>query len=318
MSQVTPSHVFGPVPSRRLGRSLGIDLVPYKTCTYDCVYCQLGRTTEKTTRRREFYPPGEIISDVRRVLAQGPEPDYVTLAGSGEPTLYQPLDEIIAAIKQLTLAPVVVLTNGSLLHDPQVRAEIAGADVLMPSLDAGDDVLYQRLNRPHPDLTFESLVEGLVTARQEFVGRYWLEVMLLAGLNAEPEALEKIAAAVARINPDQVQLNTVARPPAESWAEAVDPDRLPACAARLGSNCEVIVDQAPQTQSPEQEGNREDVLALLQRRPCRLEDIAHGLKLHRNAVTKYLGQLLRAGDITREERGGEQFYRAQAEPPAQT
>lgn len=316
MSEMTPTHVFGPVPSRRLGRSLGIDLVPFKTCTYDCVYCQLGRTTEKTTRRREFFPPGEIIADVRRTLAQGPEPDYVTLAGSGEPTLYQPLDEIIAAVKRLTAAPVVVLTNGSLLHDSQVRAEIAGADVLMPSLDAGEDMVYQQLNRPHPELTFESLVEGLVTARQEFAGRYWLEVMLLAGLNAEPEALEKIAAAVARIKPDQVQLNTVARPPAESWAEAVEASRLQACAARLGPNCEVIVDHGPETEPPDQEGTREAVLALLQRRPCRLEDFARGLKLHRNAVTKYLGQLLRAGVITQEQRGQDQFYRAQAEPPA--
>jgi wyosine [tRNA(Phe)-imidazoG37] synthetase (radical SAM superfamily) len=288
-------------------------LTPFKTCTYDCIYCQLGRTTEQTTRRREFFPPGEIIADVRQALSQGPQPDHVTLAGSGEPTLYQPLDEIIAAIKRLTSAPVVVLTNGSLLHDPQVRAEIAGADVLMPSLDAASEELYQKINRPHPELPLARVLAGLRAARQEFAGRYWLEVMLLEGLSAEPQAIEELAAEVSRIQPDQVQLNTVARPPAESWAEAVSAARLQACAARLGQSCTVITDHAPEAELPDHEGTREAVLALLQRRPCRLEDIAQGLNLHRNAVTKYLSQLLRAGAITQEQQAGVPFYRAPAD-----
>lgn len=153
-------HVFGPVPSRRLGRSLGVDLVPFKTCTYDCIYCQVGRTTCKTMERKEWVPMDLVLDELEGKLAC--RPDYVTLSGSGEPTLHSRLGEIIEQIQAMTDVPVAVLTNGWLLWQPQVRAELALADMVLPSLDAGDPTKFNFINRPHPSLSFDRVVEGLI------------------------------------------------------------------------------------------------------------------------------------------------------------
>jgi len=165
-------HVFGPVPSRRLGRSLGVDLVPYKTCTFDCIYCQLGCTTDKTIDRREWVPLGDLLEDVKAALVR--EPDYVTLSGSGEPTLYARLGELIAGIRSMTSVPVAVLTNGSLFWKPEVRKELLQADLVVPSLDAGTERSYLQVNRPHSEVTFERLIEGLEAFGREYAGQLWL------------------------------------------------------------------------------------------------------------------------------------------------
>lgn len=303
-------YVFGPVPSRRLGRSLGLDLVPFKTCTYDCVYCQLGRTTKKTTERREYVPLGEVLQELENTLQTGPAPDYLTLAGSGEPTLFRPLDALLAGIKGITAVPVVVLTNGSLLWDPQVRAELAQAEVIMPSLDAGTDELYQVINRPHGDVTFERLVEGLVAFRQEFAGAYWLEVMLVAGLTDQPEAVAALAEVARRIDPDRLYLNTAVRPPAESWVKPAPAGALERCAAALGPKCEIIADYSATQAKEDVAGSEAAVLALLRRRPCRLVDLSDGLGRHRNEVLKYLGHLLRTGQVRGREVDGQTYYSA--------
>lgn len=162
-------HVFGPVPSRRLGRSLGVDLVPLKVCSYACIYCQLGRTTKKTVERKEWVPTARVLDELKRKLAT--RPDYITFSGSGEPTLHSALGKIIEQIKSMTKTPVAVLTNGSLLWQPEVRTELALADVVMPSLDVGDDLFFQTVNRPHPEITFEKLLSGLEQFRREFSGQ---------------------------------------------------------------------------------------------------------------------------------------------------
>ena len=158
-------HVFGPVPSRRLGRSLGVDLVPFKVCTYDCIYCQLGRTTCKTTERKEWVPLNEVCASLRDTLDT--KPDFITLSGSGEPTLFSRPGELIRSIKDLTDVPVAVLTNGSLLSVPEVRAGLLEADLVVPSLDAGNERLFRIVNRPHEDIAFDRMVEGLIAFRQE-------------------------------------------------------------------------------------------------------------------------------------------------------
>jgi len=303
-------HIFGPVPSRRLGRSLGVDLVPFKTCTYDCVYCQLGRTTDKTVCRREYVPLAGILQELESALGTGTPPDYLTLAGSGEPTLFRPLDKLLAGIKRITDVPVVILTNGSLLWDPQVRAELALADVIMPSLDAGDDELFQRVNRPHAEVTFERLVEGLIAFRREFAGAYWLEVMLLAGLTDQPAAVQALAAVAREIDPDRIYLNTAVRPPAESWAKPVSTEALEVAAAALGPRSQIIAEYESSASGPASEETGEAVLALLRRRPCRLEDLANGLGLHRNEIVKYLGHLQQAGQISSQVRGEQTYYSA--------
>lgn len=302
--------MFGPVPSRRLGRSLGVDLVPYKTCSYDCVYCQLGRTSDLTLTRREYVPLEATLQELATRLAEGPAPDYITLSGSGEPTLYEPLAALIAGIKRLTAVPVAVLTNGSLLWLPEVRSALAAADLVVPSLDAGEEKLFRAVNRPHPGVSFVDMTAGLVEFTHGFPGRVWLEVFLLAGLTAAPEQVRLMGELIARIEPDRVQLNTVARPPAEPWAQAASPEELAAAQAVFGEHCDVVGDYAAATPEGSGGGSGEQaVLALLQRRPCRLDDLAAGLGLHRNELVKHLEHLLKAGALETELRGTETHYK---------
>ncbi len=312
MQTEQPQYVFGPVPSRRLGRSLGIDLVPFKTCTYDCIYCQLGRTTHKTVDRAEYVPLDAVVAEVSRKLKEGPAPDYVTLSGSGEPTLHSRLAEVISAIKRVTTTPVAVLTNGSLFWQAEVREALNEADLVVPSLDAGSPALFQRVNRPHPEVTFERMVAGLQEFRREFAKQIWLEVFLLEGLTAIPTELVRIAEIAATISPDRLQLNSVARPPAEDYARGVSLQTLRGYAGAFGERAEVIMDYEPATQGEQSHADEEEVTALLRRRPCRVEDLAQGLGLHRNEVLKYLGHLLRAGEVTGAVAHGYTYYRARS------
>ena len=301
------SHVFGPVPSRRLGRSLGVDLVPFKTCSYDCIYCQLGRTTCKTVERKEWVPLDEVIAQVRDKLVTAP--DYITLSGSGEPTLYSRLGELIASIKGMTKTPVAVLTNGSLLWKKDVQDGLAEADLVVPSLDAGDDRLFQKVNRPHPSITFEQMAEGLIAFRSRFTKAFWLEVFLLGGMTAVPAEVDKIAKLVERLRPDRVQLNTVTRPPAEDFALPVSREDMEAFAARLGQSAEVIADFRAVHRKSEFTAKRDDVLDTLRRRPCTVDDIAEGLGMHANEAIKYVTELLERGDIAAETTGERTYYK---------
>jgi len=282
-------YVFGPVPSRRLGRSLGVDLVPFKTCSYDCIYCQLGRTTSKTIDRREWVPLAEVVDEVQKRLSS--EPDYITLSGSGEPTLHGRVGELIARIKEITDIPVAVLTNGSLLWQADVRQQLLGADLVVPSLDAGDESMFRLVNRPHQGVSFEQMLAGLIGFRRQFRGEYWLEVFILGAYTSIPAELSKLAECVGRIRPDRVQLNTVTRPPAEKHAVGVSPERLAEFRSVFQPPAEVIADFRDVHREPEFAAGREEILAMLRRRPCSVDDIAGGLGMHRNEVIKYLEEL---------------------------
>jgi wyosine [tRNA(Phe)-imidazoG37] synthetase (radical SAM superfamily) len=283
-------YIYGPVPSRRLGRSLGIDLVPFKACTYDCIYCQLGRTTNKTIERREWSPPDEIIDALPDNL--GRDPDYITLSGSGEPTLYSRIGDLIERVHSLTDIPVAVLTNGSLLWKKELRRQIEGADLVIPSLDAGDGRMFRAVNRPHPEITFEKMLEGLISFREEFRGACWLEVFILAGHTAIEEEARKLANCVDRIKPDRVQLNTVTRPPAEDYAVSAGRARLEELAALFNPRAEVIAEYSGVYGEYDFAATEESVLQLLRRRPCTIEDISGGLGIHRNEAIKYAEKLL--------------------------
>jgi wyosine [tRNA(Phe)-imidazoG37] synthetase (radical SAM superfamily) len=196
-------YVFGPVPSRRLGRSLGIDLVPFKTCTYDCIYCQLGRTTCKTLERKEWVPLDMVVDELRQRLDS--RPDYITLSGSGEPTLFSRVDKLVDRIKQITTIPIAVLTNGSLLADKDVQRQLFKADVVLPSLDAGNDALFRLVNRPHEEISFERMLGGLIDFRRRFAGQYWLEVFVVASYSAIEAELAALRHCVDLIKPDAPQ-----------------------------------------------------------------------------------------------------------------
>jgi wyosine [tRNA(Phe)-imidazoG37] synthetase (radical SAM superfamily) len=308
------THVFGPVPSRRLGRSLGVDLVPYKTCSYDCVYCQLGRTTDKTVVRREYVPLDDVVADLVDKLPT--LPDYITMSGSGEPTLYSRLGELIERIHGLTDIPVAVLTNGSLLWDPEVRAQVAKADLVVPSLDAGSASLFRFVNRPHPAIDFEQMVDGLVSLRRESKAEYWLEVFILGGYTSLPTEARRIARIARKISPDRVQLNTVTRPPAEDFAAPVDHVRLEELAAFFDPPAEVIADYRGVHDLPEFGATRADVLDLISRRPCSLDDVAEGLGLQRNEAIKHIEALDAQGLLEKRRVEGRLFYSAVADPEA--
>jgi wyosine [tRNA(Phe)-imidazoG37] synthetase (radical SAM superfamily) len=303
-------HVFGPVPSRRLGRSLGVDLVPFKTCTFDCIYCQLGRTTCHSVERQEWAPTNAVLDELKRKLAC--RPDYITLSGSGEPTLHSALGEIIEHIQALTDVPVAVLTNGSLLWQPQVRAELAQADVVLPSLDAGDAAKFDFINRPHPSLAFGQVIEGLIEFRREFTGRYWLEVFLLAGYTAILADVDRLAALVKKIRPDRVQLNTVARPPAEEFALGVAPEELARLARRFSPRAEVVAERPSRLAHKSRKPDARAVLELLRRRPCTAGDLARGLGVNRLEILKRLEALVGRGEIETSRHEGENYYRAGA------
>lgn len=306
-------HVFGPVPSRRLGRSLGVDLVPFKTCTYDCVYCQLGRTTCKTVRRKCYVPLGNVVKEVKIALAAGLRPDVITLAGSGEPTLHAGLGELISAIKQLTDIPVAVLTNGSLLWKRTVRTALAAADIVIPSLDAGDETLFRYVNRPHPSISFGRMVEGLMAFGRGYTGRVWLEVFLLGGVTGLETEVAKIARVARRIAPERVQLNTVARPPAENFALPVPREQLERFAAMFGVPTEVVADYHGSQARAAVAVYSDSVFGLLRRRPCTAGEIAAGLGLHNTEVLKCLAVLMRDGSVAAQMESGQLCYRVPAD-----
>jgi wyosine [tRNA(Phe)-imidazoG37] synthetase (radical SAM superfamily) len=300
------NYIFGPVPSRRLGRSLGIDLVPYKTCSYDCIYCQLGRTTCKTIERKEWVPLDTVLSELERKLPL--QPDYITLSGSGEPTLYSRLDELIDRIKGMTDIPVAILTNGSLLWQDEVQHQLTAADLVIPSLDAGNPTAFHLVNRPHETLSFERMLSGLIAFRRHFHGQYWLEVLLVGAFtDFEPE-LAAIRACVAKIEPDRVLLNTVTRPPAEDHAIAVPRERLAELAATFSPSAEVLEDLHSSSSTQQATANREDILGLLARRPCTIDDIAIGLGMHKVEVLKHIELLVADGLIKPWTNGKQQVY----------
>jgi wyosine [tRNA(Phe)-imidazoG37] synthetase (radical SAM superfamily) len=218
-------YTYGPVPSRRLGRSLGISPIPPKTCTYSCVYCQLGRTNHLRVARESFFPKEEILAEIGERLGDS-EVDFITFVGDGEPTLYLDIGWLIRQCKERYHKPTAVITNGSLFYQPDVRQDLLAADVVLPSLDAGNERLFQLINRPHGDLDFKTIVRGLIDFRQEYSGGFWLEVMLIAGINDTEEALQEIREVVKEIRPDRLYIVTPIRPPAESWIHPPTPESI--------------------------------------------------------------------------------------------
>jgi wyosine [tRNA(Phe)-imidazoG37] synthetase (radical SAM superfamily) len=302
--------LYGPVPSRRLGRSLGIDIVPLKVCTLDCVYCQLGRTTKKTIERKDYVPVEAVLSELRDALKKGLEADFITISGSGEPTLNSRLGELIDGVKKMTSIPVAIMTNGTLLYREDVRADCAKADVVVPSLDAGDEASFQKVNRPHRDISIEKLVDGLTSFRKEFTGQIWLEVFLVEGLNTDIAEIDKINGLIKRIRPDKVQLNTAVRPTADPAIKKVDAEKLQTIAHLIGLRCEVIADFPLLHSDKRMHSAAEDILSMLKRRPCSLDDICSGLGIHRNEALKHITELQQRKLIDSEVKNGRTFFKA--------
>ena len=290
-------YIYGPVPSRRLGFSLGIDVIPPKTCTLDCIYCQLGPTSDKTLRRNKYFSPDEILSQIKKKISSGQKVDYITFSGSGEPTLNTNLGKLIREIKKFTTIPVAVLTNGSLFIQKGVRKALMAADLVVPSLDAASQDTFEKINRPCSPLKIEEIINGLRTFRREYKGLMWLEVMLVKGVNDSPDHIQKLKEAISRIEPDKIQLNTVIRPPAERTAHPLNPEELEKIKKIFGKNCEIIAEFDKKAQESLAENLELAILAMVQRRPVTLSDISTSLGRHRNEILKYLNLLLEQGKI---------------------
>ncbi len=304
-------YLFGPVPSRRLGLSLGVDIVPLKTCTQNCLYCQLGIDGIVTLERKPFVPIDDVVEELKAKIESPLAADYITVSGSGEPTLNSQMGVLIDKIKQITDIPVAVITNGTLLGDPAVRADCSKADVVLPSLDAGDAETFNKINRPHKDINFDGFVEGLCAFRAEYAGQIWLEVFFCEGVNTGPGQIERISELVQRIGADKVHLNTVVRPPADGAAVCVTPEKLASIAAQLGPNAEVVADFRSETAAAETTlyPAGEQILAVLARRPCTLDDMCQSMGLARGEVVKNLAFLERNGLVTSQRTEGRLFYK---------
>ncbi len=237
-------YIYGPVNSRRLGLSLGLSLTPHKVCDFDCVYCQLGRTLERSLERKEYLKIDEIVAEVNSWIANNPESvkslSFITLSGSGEPTLNSGIGLLIDSLKKIIAVPVAVITNSSLLADEQVRRQISGADLIVPSLDAVTEEAFQKIDRPAEGVNLLEIIEGLVNLRKEFKGRIWLEVMLVKGVNDNLAHTRRLKEVIERINPDKVQLNSPVRCTAEENVEPLDAKHLERIKELLGEKCEIV------------------------------------------------------------------------------
>ncbi len=289
--------VYGPVLSRRLGRSLGIDILPPKTCNLDCVYCQLGPTTKRVEQRRPYFRVTEILEAVKSKLASCPKPDYLTFSGSGEPTLNAHLGELIVKVKKIASLPVAVLTNGLLLSDKEVRRELKLADLVIPSLDAATSEVFALVNRPSPSVSLDTVIEGLIRFREEYAGEIWLEIMLVKQINDHPDHLKKLKEIIARLKPQKIQLNTVVRPPAESWALPLDIKELEEAQRILGAGTEIVTETRKRPIPTPTKSLPDSLLEVISRRPASAEELAATLGEDLDKVSLALSTLLANGQI---------------------
>lgn len=309
MSGKKYKYLFGPVPSRRLGRSLGVDITPMKTCTQNCLYCQLGKDAALTLERRVYVPTEAVLEELRQKIGQGLEADFITFSGSGEPTLHSELGLMLDRIKSMTAIPTAVITNGTLLCQPDVRRDCTKADVVLPSLDAGDEETFRRINNPHPDLSFSAFIEGLCRFRDEYPGQIWLEVFFCLGINTDNDSIRKIAQLIEKIRPDKIQLNTAVRPITHAEAATVPPDQLEHIARLLHPAAEIIADFIRQPASPKGHVDADVILDMILRHPCSLKDICKVLSIKPEQAQPFVNSLLESGKILSDTRTGIVFFK---------
>ncbi len=304
-------YLFGPVPSRRLGMSLGVDLVPHKVCSLNCVYCECGRTTNLTLERKEYIPYDEVVKEIAHYLEHNPAPDYITFSGSGEPTLNVRIGDVLHFIKTKSKTPVAVLTNGSLFYDKSVRAGLLESDVVLPSLDAAEDSAFRKINRPFYKLDIPEYIRGLIDFRKEYKGQIWLEVLIIPGLNDTKENLQALKEAFLQIQPEEIQLNTLDRPGAVENIRAATRKELQEIVGFWDLPQVKIIAAAPDRKKivSYRDDMESAILETIRRRPCTLEDMHEILGLHINEINKYLDVLEDEQKIisVRENRG--LFYR---------
>ena len=307
------SYVFGPVPSRRLGRSLGVDTVPSKVCNWNCVYCQLGRSMPIVHERSEYLPTAQVLDELDAALKRIGEDqiDWITFVASGEGTLHVDIGHLIAQAKRMTAKPVAVITNGSLLHLAEVREGLAAADAVMPSLDAAEADLFQRINRPHPSLTFDLHVQGLRQfARMPRHAKLWVQVMLVAGLNDTDQALADLRRLLDEMQPDEIHLTLPTRCPAESWVRPPDHDRLLVVQSVLGPRAQLASAHGIELELRKTDSLQEQIRDIVVRHPMRLAELeAAGRRASLGDLADVIESMRAQGLIELIDHSGETFVR---------
>lgn len=289
---------------------MGVDIIPYKTCTLDCLYCECGKTTELTLERKHFVDPQVVLEQVKEAIAGEKYIDYITFSGAGEPTLNIDIGKIISGLKEITNIPVAVLTNGTLFYLEEVRHDLARADLVLPSMDAISPAVFSKINRPHKDLDIDRIIKGLIDFRKEYQGKIWLEVFIAKGINDTPDELEKIYQAAKKINPDKVQLNSLDRPPAYEGIEAVDIERLEQVVEEWK---DLRVEITTRTKKREEivsfSRNMENsILNTIKRRPLTVEDLETLTGKKRAELFKYIDILEKEKKIKAQVIGNKIFY----------
>jgi len=299
-------YVYGPVPSRRLGFSLGVDIVPYKICSLDCIYCQLGRTTRKEIVRKSYARKDDILREIGESVNRGKEIDFITFSGSGEPTLNSEIGILIEDIKKITSIPIAVLTNGTLLFMDDVQKNLMKANIVLPSLDAASFEIFKKINRPHRALKIDLIIDGLKRFREFYRGQIWLEIMLVKGFNDDSQELSRIKKALSYIKPNRIHLNTVIRPPSEMYAGPLNPDEMISIKNFFGEGCEIIAEFHRKGSG----GNRDmkdKILDMTKRRPITIADISNAFGLSEENVKKMIQKMNKEG-LIREIRYKEKRY----------
>lgn len=301
-------YLFGPISSRRLGRSLGIDLTPLKTCSMNCVFCQLGDSAQAVNRRTEYVPTDHVIAELACWLKEDGVADHITLAGSGEPTLHTGFGSVLGWIKKNTSIPSVLLTNGSLLYLPAVRDAAALADKVKVTLSAWDEASFQQLHCPAKGSTFKQLVEGERAFRQQFSGELAVEVFVVAGINDTPAAMRRIGALIGDIGSDRIDVNTAVRPPADPSVRAVLPETLQELAEVLGPKASVTASFPHKTASRVDVFSEESVLRLVQRHPMTTKEISDAFNVPIEKADEQLKEWVLTGVLDTEKRGVEYYF----------
>lgn len=303
-------HVFGPVASRRLGISLGVDIIPYKTCTLDCIYCECGKTTNLTLERQRFVNPHEVLDEISSEITGDTQIQYITFSGSGEPTLNIDLGTIINGIKQITHIPVAVLTNGTLLHLPEVRKDLMAADLVLPSLDAATPDAFARINLHHKDLNMNTYIAGLKEFCHDYQGQIWLEVFLAKGVNDSPAELDALYHVLKDIQADRIQLNSLDRPPAYENVFPLNVNELQTILEKwYDLPVEIIKRTRHRGEIDSFSLNLENnILNTIQRRPLTIEDLETLTGKRRTELFKYIDVLEREKKVIAKIVGDHIFF----------
>ncbi len=290
-------YIFGPVFSRRLGLSLGVDLVPHKVCSMDCLYCEVGPTTEKTLERAEYVPLAGVISELKEYLSFKPEIDFITFSGYGEPTLFSRLGELVEFLKSNYPYRLALLTNASLLKKEDVLSDVRRVDVVLPSLDAGSEEVFRKLNRPVLGFSLKEVVEGIERLLEETPCQVWVETLFVKGVNDLPEEVERIGRLIHRLKPHKWQLNTVARPPAYG-VEGLSYGELEEIAKKVGyPNTEIVARGVAKRKKVPVSQLKEEIYEIVVRRPCPIEELCDALGALKEEVEEAVEELVKEGRV---------------------